>query len=96
MEDKKNELPDEELFAIVEKEYNEIFKKCDSIEEKNEEKVIKSINKTYESFMKFSSRKTISKLLNKKGESKLDLPQIKFEKIITQKIEIKKMKKFRH
>ena len=38
MEDKKNELPDEELYAIVEKEYNEIFKKCDSIEEKNEEK----------------------------------------------------------
>ena len=38
MEDKKNELPDEELFAIVEKEYNEIFKKCDSIEENKEEK----------------------------------------------------------
>ena len=38
MEDKKNELPDEELYSIVEKEYNEIFKKCDSIEEKNEEK----------------------------------------------------------
>ena len=38
MEDKKNELPDEELYAIVEKEYNEIFKKCDSEDENKEEK----------------------------------------------------------
>ena len=38
MEDKKNELPDEDLYAIVEKEYNEIFKKCDSEDENKNEK----------------------------------------------------------
>ena len=38
MEDKKNELPDEDLYAIVEKEYNEIFKKCDSEDENKKEK----------------------------------------------------------
>ena len=49
--------------------------------EKNEEKVIKDINKTFENFMKYSSRRNIKNILNKPG-SRLDLPQIKFEKII--------------
>jgi len=78
-EDLRNKFT--EIRNIADKKYKTNFKFIKEIE-KNEEKVIKSINKTYESFMKFSSRKTISKLLNKKGESKLDLPQIKFEKII--------------
>ena len=78
-EDLRNKFT--EIRNIADKKYKTNFKFIKEIE-KNEEKVIKNINKTYESFMKFSSRKTISKLLNKKGESKLDLPQIKFEKII--------------
>ena len=74
-----------EIRNIAEKKYKTNFKFIKEIE-KNEEKVIKNINKTYENFMKFSSRRTISKLLNKIGESKIDLPQIKFEKIINNDI----------
>ena len=50
--------------------------------EKNEEKVIKNINKTYENFMKFSTKRKFRNFFSKPGTSKLELPQIKFEKII--------------
>ena len=82
-EDLKNKFS--EIRNIAEKKYKTNFKFIKEIE-KNEEKVIKNINKTYENFMKFSSRKTIRKLLYKIGESKIDLPQIKFEKIINNDI----------
>ena len=50
--------------------------------EKNEEKVIKNINREFESFMKYATRKSIRNILGKSDKSRIDLPQIKFEKII--------------
>ena len=76
LKDKFNEIRN-----IAEGKYKTNFKFIKEIE-KNEEKVIKDINKTYENFMKYSSRRNVRKILNKLGESKIDLPQIKFEKII--------------
>ena len=70
-----------EIRNIAEGKYKTNFKFIKEIE-KNEERVIKDINKTYENFMKYSSRRNVRKILNKLGESKIDLPQIKFEKII--------------
>ena len=50
--------------------------------EKNEEKVIKNINRDYESFIKFARRKSIRDILGKSRKTDLDLPQIKFEKVV--------------
>lgn len=70
-----------EIRHIAEGKYKTNFKFIKEVE-KNEEKVIKNINQTYENFMKFSKRKKFRNLLSKPGMTKLDLPQIKFEKII--------------
>ena len=50
--------------------------------EKNEEKVIKNINRDYESFMKYARRKSIRNILGKSKKTRINLPQIKFEKVI--------------
>ena len=72
-----------EIRHIAEGKYKTNYKFIKEVE-KNEEKVIKNINRTYENFMKFSKRKKFRNLLSKPGETKIDLPQIKFEKIINE------------
>ena len=78
-EDLRNKF--NEIRNLAEGKYKTNFKFIKEIE-KNEEKLIKNINKTYENFMKYSTQRNIRKILNKPGRSKIDLPQIKFEKII--------------
>ena len=71
----------DEIRTIAEGKYKTNFKFIKEVE-KNEEKVIKDVNKAYESFMKYAKRKSIREILEKPGRSRLDLPLIKFEKII--------------
>ena len=71
----------DEIRTIAEGKYKTNFKFIKEVE-KNEEKVIKDVNKAYESFMKYATRKSIRDILEKPGESRLDLPLIKFKKII--------------
>ena len=78
MEDKKNELPDEDLYAIVEKEYNEIFKKCDSEEEnKNEKDNKKEENVEKASEEKEKKEEEGKEEQNDKNKKELIKPEIK-------------------
>jgi hypothetical protein len=72
-----------EIRHIAEGKYKTNYKFIKEIE-KDEEKVIKDINRTFENFMEYSKRRSIRNILTKPGRSRIDLPQIKFEKIINE------------
>ena len=81
MEDKKNELPDEDLYAIVEKEYSEIFKKCDSEDENKEEKdKEKEENVEKASEEKEKKEEEGKEEQNDKNNKELNKPEIKESK----------------
>jgi len=81
IEDKKNELPDEDLYAIVEKEYNEIFKKCDSEDEnKNEKDKEKEENVEKASEEKEKKEEEGKEEQNDKNKKELITPEIKENK----------------
>ena len=82
-EDLKDRFND--IRQLAEGKYQKNYKYMKEIE-KDEERLIKDINKIYERFMKYSKRKNIRNMLTKPGGSRIDLPQIKFEKIINKDI----------
>ena len=70
-----------EIRILAEGKYKTNFKFIKDVE-KDEEKVIKGINKAFESFIKYARRKSIRGMLKKPGTPNIALPLIKFKKII--------------
>ena len=80
IDDKKNELPDEELYEIVEKEYDDLFNK-DEVEKENKSKKEKdeNIEMTNEENEKKEEKKNVKKKEEENNKNQRHLIKPKFE-----------------